>query len=292
MTLTSAAIDTLSANPATAPTAASGIGAAFAAAKAAGRTAIMPFVTVGYPDLPTSEQSILGLVEGGADVIEIGVPFSDPLADGTTVQRSSQIALQGGIRLVDCIALVRRLREEHGVTTPFIFMGYYNPIFQMGVERCVQECAAAGVDGFIVPDLPAEESDDLAGACRAHGRDLIFLVAPTSTDRRLRDMAEKASGFVYCVSVTGTTGARDAISDELPAYIARVRAATDLPLAIGFGISTPEHVRYYGELVEGAIVGSALINYLDGFGPDECRVAAASYVRYLRGDGEPMEPGA
>jgi tryptophan synthase alpha chain len=191
------------------------------------------------------------------------------------------MALAAGTRLVDCIDLVRKMRELHGVTTPLILFGYYNPFFQMGIAECVAACAAAGVDGFIIPDLPAEESADFAAACRAHGRDLIFLVAPTSTDARLQDMAEKASGFVYCVSVTGTTGARDQISDELPAYIARVRAATDLPLAIGFGISTPEHVRFYGELVEGAVIGSALINYLDRFAPAERRAAAAAYLRYL-----------
>lgn len=262
----------------------SGIAAAFAASKAAGQTALVPFITAGYPDLETTEQTLLGLVEGGATAIELGVPFSDPLADGPTIQRTSQAALAAGTRLVDCIELVRKLREVHGIQTPLILFGYYNPFFQMGVETCVATCAAAGVDGFIIPDLPAEESAEIAAACRAHGRDLIFLVAPTSTDARLRDMAEKASGFVYCVSVTGTTGARDQISDDLPGYIARVRAATDLPLAIGFGISTPEHVRFYGALVEGSVVGSALINHLDGFPPAERRPAAAAYMRYLRGD--------
>ena len=270
----------------------SGIAAAFAAHKAAGRTAIVPFITAGYPDMETTEQTLLGLIEGGAAVIEVGVPFSDPLADGPTVQRTSQVALAAGTRLVDCIDLVRRMRGVHGVTTPLILFGYYNPFFQMGIEECVAACAAAGVDGYIVPDLPADESADFAAACRAHGRDLIFLVAPTSTDARLQDMATKASGFVYCVSVTGTTGARDKISEELPAYIARVRAATDLPLAIGFGVSTPEHVRFYGELVEGAVVGSALINYLDRFEPADRRAAATAYMRYLRGEADLPEPGA
>jgi len=260
------------------------IGAAFAASKAAGQTALVPFITAGYPDMETTEQTLLGLIEGGATGIELGVPFSDPLADGPTIQRTSQAALAAGTRLVDCIDLVRKMRTVHDVTTPLILFGYYNPFFQMGVDACVAACAAAGVDGFIIPDLPAEESAEIAAACRAHGRDLIFLVAPTSTESRLRDMAEKASGFVYCVSVTGTTGARDQISEDLPGYVARVRAATDLPLAIGFGISTPEHVRFYGELVEGAIVGSALINHLDQFPPAERRAAAAAYMRYLRGD--------
>lgn len=287
---------TVTSSAATAPTSApitpSGIAAAFAACKAAGQTALVPFITAGYPDMETTEQSLLGLIEGGATVIEVGVPFSDPLADGPTVQRTSQAALAAGTRLVDCIDLVRRMREVHGVTTPLILFGYYNPFFQMGIEECVAACAAAGVDGYIIPDLPAEESAEFAAACRANDRDLIFLVAPTSTDARLQDMAEKASGFVYCVSVTGTTGARESISDELPAYIARVRAATDLPLAIGFGVSTPEHVRFYGNLVEGSVVGSALINFLDQFEPAERRKAASAYMRYLRGDIDLPEPGA
>ncbi len=269
----------------------SGIAAAFAVAKANNETALVPFITAGYPDLETTEQTLLGLIEGGAAVIELGVPFSDPLADGPTIQRTSQAALAAGTRLVDCIDLVQKMRQVHAVTTPLILFGYYNPFFQMGIENCVAICAAAGVDGFIIPDLPAEESADFAAACRAHGRDLIFLVAPTSTDARLQDMAEKASGFVYCVSVTGTTGARDQISDDLPGYIARVRAATDLPLAIGFGISTPEHVRFYAKLVEGAVIGSALINHLDTVPPSERRAAAAAFMRYLRGDAPPTTIG-
>jgi tryptophan synthase alpha chain len=260
------------------------IGAAFAKAKAEGRTALLPFVTAGYPDMATCEAIVPALVRGGADLVEIGVPFSDPLADGTTIQRTSQIALDNGTRLVDCIALARRLREAHGLTVPLILMGYYNPFLRYGLERCVEECAAAAVDGFIVPDLPAEESDEFGEVCRRHGRDLIFLVAPTSTEARLRAVAARASGFVYCVSLTGVTGARDHLSDELPAYIGRVRAATEgrLPLAIGFGISTAEHVRRVGEVADGAIVASALINHLDRFAPAEQPAQAEAFVRGLR----------
>jgi tryptophan synthase alpha chain len=258
------------------------IGAAFATAKAAGRTALLPFVTAGYPDTATCEAIVPALVRGGADVVEIGVPFSDPLADGTTIQRTSQIALENGTRLSDCIALVRRLRQDHGITIPLILMGYCNPFFRYGLADCVADSAEAGVDGFIIPDLPAEESDEVSATCRAHGRDLIFLVAPTSTDARLRQVAERASGFVYCVSLTGVTGARDHLSPELPAYIGRVRAATDLPLAIGFGVSTAEHVRQVGRVADGAIVASALINHLDRFPAAEQPAQAEAFVRGLR----------
>jgi tryptophan synthase alpha chain len=232
--------------------------------------------------MATCEAIVPRLVAGGADLIEIGVPFSDPLADGTTIQRTSQAALDNGTRLVDCIELVGRLRREHGVAVPLILMGYYNPFLRYGLDRCVADCATAGVDGFIVPDLPAEESADLVAACREHGRDLIFLVAPTSTEARLRQVAERASGFVYCVSLTGVTGARDHLSDDLSAYIGRVRAATDLPLAIGFGISTAEHVYQVGRVADGAIVASALINHLDHYPKEEQPAQAEVFVRGLR----------
>lgn len=264
------------------PVAKSGIADAFARVKAEGRTAMMPFVTCGYPDLATSEDMIVALVEAGADLIEIGVPFSDPLADGTTVQRTSQVALTHGVRLADCFAMAGRLRER-GVTVPLVLMGYTNPLYQYGYDRAARGAAEIGVDGFIVPDLPAEESDDLLVACREHGRDLVFLVAPTSTDARLRIVAEKASGFIYCVSLTGVTGARADLAAGLPEYLGRVRAVTDLPLAVGFGISTAEHVRVVGQHADGAVVASAMINHADGFPAAEQPAAAAAFLRRLLG---------
>ena len=261
---------------------ASGVAAAFARAKAEGRTAIMPYVTAGYPSLAMTERLVPALVAGGADVIEIGVPFSDPLADGTTIQRTSQAALAQGVRLTDCLEVARRLRAA-GVDVPLVLMGYYNPILQYGPARVARDAAAVGVDGFIVPDLPTEESDELLAACRRYRRDLIFLVAPTSTDARLREVAERASGFVYCVSWTGVTGARDALP-SLDGYVARVRAHTDLPLAVGFGVSTTTHVRQIGKVADGAVVASALINHLDRFSPEEQPAAAEAFVRGLRGE--------
>lgn len=264
------------------------IPAAFAAAKAAGRTALIPFVTAGYPSLAATEATIPALVRGGADVIEIGVPFSDPLADGATIQRASQAALANGVTLTDCIALVRRLRADRGLTAALILFGYYNPILQYGPARFVADAAAAGADGFIVPDLPTEESGELLAACRAHGRDLIFLLAPTSTDARIADVAERASGFVYCVSLTGVTGGRQELPD-LAAYLGRVRQRTDLPLAVGFGISTAAHVRQVGALAEGAVVGSALIAHLDGVPVADQPAAAEAFMRALGGEGGPND---
>lgn len=259
------------------------IGEAFARCKAEGRIALIPFLTGGYPDMATVEATVPALVAAGADLIEIGVPFSDPLADGETVQRTSQGALANGTRFVDCLDLVRRLRRDHGIEVPIVLMGYVNPILQYGIERAAADAAEAGVDGFIVPDLPAEESDELLAACRKHDRDLIFLVAPTSTDERLAEVGRRASGFVYCVSLPGVTGARTVLSDELPAYLARVRATTDLPLAVGFGISTHEHVAAVGCVADGAVCASALLNHLESVPRDKQPQAAKLFIEGLRG---------
>ncbi len=246
------------------------------------RTALMPYLTVGYPDLATSEQILLAMVEAGADLIEVGTPFSDPLADGSTVQRTSQVSLEHGTRLRDCVALVERVRAA-GVTIPLMLMGYYNPIVKYGVEQYVTDCAAVGVDGFIVPDLPIEESHRLHTAAQEHDLDLIFMVAPTTNDERLDQVSNLGTGFVYCVAVTGVTGARGTMSATLAPYMQRVREHTDQPLAVGFGISSPEAVNQVGTMADGAIVGSALIDYMDEH-PDHMPAAAARFVRYLRGE--------
>lgn len=255
----------------------------FARCKAENRPALMPFVTAGYPTMEITEQIIHAIVEAGADLIEIGTPFSDPLADGTTVQRTSQVSLANGTTLKDCIALAKRVREA-GIEVPLMLMGYFNPVVKYGIERYVDDCAAAGIDGFIIPDLPIEESARIRDAAKQHGCDLIFMTAPTSTDERLRKVGELGGGFVYCVSVTGVTGARESLSDHLGDYMARVRSFTDLPLGVGFGISTPEHVREVGKVADGAIVASAMINYMDGFPQAEQPAAAARFVRYLKGE--------
>jgi tryptophan synthase alpha chain len=258
------------------------ITATFARCKDESRTALMPFVSAGYPTMDIAEQVIVSVIEAGADLIEIGTPFSDPLADGSTVQRTSQVALDNGTRLKDCIALAKRIRDR-GIDTPLMLMGYFNPILRYGLDRYAADCAAAGVDGFIVPDLPIESSASLRDAAQEHGIDLIFMLAPTSTEERMKKVGELGSGFVYCVSVTGVTGARQQLSASLGDYMARARQHIDLPLAVGFGISTPEHVQEVAKVADGAIVASAMINYTDQFPLEQQPAEAARFVRYLQG---------
>ncbi|HEY7782419.1 MAG TPA: tryptophan synthase subunit alpha [Ktedonobacterales bacterium] len=251
------------------------IGAAFARARGADRVALVPYVMAGYPDLATSEALAVGLAEAGADVLELGVPFSDPLADGATIQHAGQVALDHGATLGSCLDLAARLSAR--VNTPLVLMGYYNPIYSLGVDRFAEHAAASGVAGLIVPDLPPEEAGPLARAASAHGIELIYLVTPSSPDQRIAQVAQAAGatghGFVYCVSLSGVTGARTALPDQLGAFLARVRARTPLPLAVGFGVSRPEHVAAVGALADGAVMASTLIDAVDG-APERERVAA------------------
>lgn len=239
-----------------------------------------PFVTGGYPTLAQSEVLIHACVEGGADLLELGIPFSDPLADGATVQYTSQVALDGGTTLTDCLDLVRRVRAS-GITIPIVMMGYSNPFYQYGLDRLARDAAEAGVDGFIVPDLPIEESDEFRDPFAAAGLSLIFMVAPTSTDTRIAAAGQTASGFIYCVSLVGVTGARDHVSEELPDYLGRVRAQTDVPLVVGFGISQPEHVRQMTTFADGVIVASALINHIKDLPIEQQADATTAFVRDL-----------
>jgi tryptophan synthase alpha chain len=266
----------------TSPVATGRISELFARAKAEGRIALLPFVTIGYPTLAQSREVIKALVEAGADGLELGVPFSDPLADGATVQRTSQIALENGVTLRDALDLVRALRTEDGIDVPLVLMGYTNPFYQFGLAALAAEAQAVGVDGFIVPDLPIEEATEWTEALRSAGRDLVFMVAPTSTEKRLKDVAEVASGFIYCVSLVGVTGAREELADDLATYMGRVRAAIDVPLVIGFGISTPQHVAEVAGLADGVIVASALINYLDTLPLEEQVAGAISFTKALK----------
>jgi len=240
------------------------------------------YITAGYPGLESTPNLVRALVLGGADFIELGVPFSDPLADGATIQRASFQALENGVTLDYCLAVARGLRQA-GLQAPLIFMGYYNPFLQYGLERLVRACQEAGVDGLIVPDLPPEEAGDLSGRCRAASLDLIFMLAPTSTEDRIARVCQMASGFVYCVSLTGVTGARSHLSPAVAPFLARVRQHTSLPLAVGFGISTREHVQEVFRLAEAAVVGSALIDLIDRTPSGEQTAALASFVQDLKG---------
>lgn len=254
----------------------------FAAAKANGRTVFIPYITVGHPDRETVAAVVPALVAAGADIVELGVPFSDPLADGVVIQRSTQTALANGVTLDTCLDAVRRLRTA-GVTAPLVFLGYTNPIVQKGEEAFAAQAAAAGVDGVIVVDLPPEEAGDLRAACDRHGIALIAMLAPTSTDARIAQVAALATGFVYCVGLTGVTGARDALATDLAGFLARVRAKVSVPIAVGFGISRPEHVAAIGAMADGVAVGSALVRRLDELPAPERASGAAALVRWMTG---------
>jgi len=254
------------------------IGAAFAGAQEAGRAALMPYWTLGYPDLSTSVEVVVAIAGAGADLIELGLPFSDPLADGPTIQRSTQAALEQGASVRRCLEMVAAMRAR-GVTCPLMLMGYVNPILAFGVERFVAQAAEVGADGFIVPDLPPEEAGGMEAACQAYGRALVYLVAPTSSSERVALLAARTTGFLYLVSVAGVTGARATLPVHLAEFVQRVRRVAHTPLAVGFGIPTPEQVQAVGALVDGVIVGSALINTVDG--QADPAGAAADFVRRL-----------
>jgi tryptophan synthase alpha chain len=239
----------------------------------------MPYVMMGYPQRESALELVPALVEAGADLIELGVPFSDPLADGATIQSASHQALANGMTFLHCLEQAAALRSR-GVTVPFVLMGYYNPIFQRGLTRFAEDAAAAGVDGLIVPDLLPEESDPLRSALHSQGIDLIFLVSPMSDDRRTRFVAGYSSGFLYLVSLVGVTGARDQLPQSLESLVTRARRATDLPLAVGFGISTPDQASRVAHIADGVIVGSALVSAIGA--AKEPPKAARTLVASLR----------
>jgi tryptophan synthase alpha chain len=241
-----------------------------------GRIALMPYLFVGYPTVDATVELASALAEAGADIFELGVPYSDPLADGATIQHATHVALANGVTPRLCLEVASKIRQN--TTVPIALMSYYNPIARYGDGRFCQDAARAGVDGLLVPDLPPEESDDLREAADRSRLDLSGFAAPTSTDERLRLVARAASGFVYCVALAGVTGARASLSEGLPAYLDRVRRFVDLPLAVGFGISRPEHVQVVAAHADGAIVASALIDRLDSLPPAERLSGATAYV--------------
>ena len=233
----------------------------FAALRDSGELGIVAYVTAGDPSLDATHKFVLALAEAGADVIELGVPFSDPLADGPTIQRASERALKSGTTLASVIDLVRQIRQSSEV--PLVLFSYYNPVLQMGLEKFAAGASSAGADGVLITDLTPEESDDHRRILAAHHLDTIFLGAPTSTDERLAKIAAASSGFLYLISRTGVTGAKDALPDDLPALLRRARRVTQLPIAVGFGISLPGHVSVLGGLADAAVVGSALVSEIE-----------------------------
>jgi tryptophan synthase alpha chain len=254
----------------------------FETIRSRGSPGIIPFVTVGFPDMQTTLELVPALVEAGADIVELGVPFSDPLADGPTIQHSSYQALQNGVTLEKCIEISSILRGQ-GVIVPLVLMGYYNPILSYGISRFAREAGKAGVNGIIVPDLPPEESGPLRDECNKSTIDMVYLLAPTSTNERIAMACAKASGFIYCVSVTGVTGARDELPEGAGQLVDRIRKYTDLPIAVGFGISRRLHIEAVAKYADAAVVGSALGNVIDSVSTDRVVSKASEFIASLAG---------
>lgn len=253
----------------------------FAELRAAGELGIVAYITAGDPSLDATLKFVLALAEAGADLIELGVPFSDPVADGPTIQRASERALKSGTSLRGVIDLVRRIREASQV--PLVLFSYFNPILQMGLEKFASSAAQAGADGVLTTDLIPEESGDYRRILHAHNLDTIFLAAPTSDDERLEKISTASSGFLYLISRTGVTGAKDALPDDLPGLLRRVHKFTQLPVAVGFGISLPGHVSILGGLADAAVVGSALVSEIEKASSIEAAATAlADRVRSLK----------
>jgi len=245
--------------------------------KRQGKKALIAYVTVGYPGIEATMEVVPMLAESGCDIVELGIPFSDPLADGATIQQASFCALQNGITPKHCIELVRQLRQE--VNIPLVFMTYYNPVFKYGIEKFCCDSAEAGVNGIIVPDLPPDEGSELETISHKQGIDLIYLLAPTSTEERIEMVARKSSGFIYLVSVTGTTGARESLATDLGELVAGIKKKTSKPICVGFGISTPQQAEQVASVADGVIVGSQIIKLMQA---EDNFKSVCGFVKELR----------
>ena len=234
----------------------------FKTAQSSKHKALIAYLTVGYPTADATLEIAQALVDGGCDMIELGIPFSDPLADGATIQRASQRALESGVTPSKCLEVAAALRKR--VDIPLLFMGYYNPMLHYGLDKFCAASRKAGIDGFIIPDLPPDEGGEAEIVMKKHGLDLVYLVAPTSdTDKRLRFVAGRANGFIYVVSLKGVTGARSTMSTDIGDFVSRVRKVTDKPLCVGFGISTPEQAQRVAGLADGVIIGSRILDIIE-----------------------------
>jgi tryptophan synthase alpha chain len=248
----------------------------FARLRAAGRKAFVAFVTAGDPSLERTVEIALALDEAGADVLELGVPFSDPLADGPVIQRSSERALRKGTRLVDVLEVVRRIRARSDL--PLLLFSYFNPLLRHGLPALARDAASAGADAVLVTDLPPEEANGWLGTAREASLDTVFMAAPTSPEARLRRVAEASRGFVYAVSRMGVTGERDVISEDAAPLVGRLKALTREPIVLGFGLSTPQQVRAAADVADGVVVGSALVRFLE----EHPQGDVAGHVRWLK----------
>ncbi|MHB9132784.1 MAG: tryptophan synthase subunit alpha [Armatimonadota bacterium] len=258
----------------------SDIAVRFAECRARGEGALVAYLMAGDPDAGRGLTALCAVAAGGADVIELGVPFSDPMADGRVIELAAIRALQAGIHLPEIFAMVKAFRKEYD--TPLLFMTYWNPILQYGIERTCREATAAGVDGLLISDLPPEEAADWLAAARAAKLDTIFLLGPTSPESRIRLVIQEGSGFIYCISRLGVTGARTELPPDLFALIDKIKALTDKPVAVGFGISTPEHVAQVCSHADGAIVGSALVKTIADNADGDLYGAVTEFVHSLK----------
>jgi len=253
----------------------------FRALAEAGELGLIAYITAGDPSLRASETIVCAAAEAGADIIELGVAFSDPVADGPTIQRASERALRSATTLAGVLELVGRIRAHSDV--PLVLFSYFNPILQMGLKKFAEAAAERGADGVLATDLTPEEAGEYRAVLQAHHLDTIFLAAPTSTDERLAQIAKMSTGFLYLISRTGVTGAREALPEELPALVRRARKFTSLPIAVGFGISLPTHVTVLGGIADAAVVGSALVGEIENAASaDEAAAAVAARVRLLK----------
>lgn len=247
----------------------------------AGRKALIPYITAGDPTPALTVPLMRALVEAGADILELGVPFSDPMADGPVVQRSSERALKQGVGLADVLAMARDFRHQNS-QTPLVLMGYANPIEAMGAERFVREAGAAGVDGVIVVDYPPEECEPFAALAKANGIDPIFLLAPTSTELRIQQVARVGGGFLYYVSLRGVTGAGHLDLDDVASRIPRIRAATRLPIGVGFGIRDAESARRVAQCADAVVIGSRIIQEIEAAGPEHAVARVKALLKPIR----------
>ena len=239
--------------------------------------ALIAYITVGYPSIEATLEVVPLLASNGCDIVELGIPFSDPLADGATIQKASYQALQQGTTPELCLEVAHKLHQK--IATPLVFMTYYNPVFNFGLEAFCRSCAEAGVSGLIIPDLPPEEGEDLEVITRKHSLDLIYLLAPTSTKERIAVVAERSRGFIYLVSLTGVTGARQTLPPELESFVKRVRQKAKQPLCVGFGVSNPEQAGRIARIADGVIVGSRIIQLMEA---DESMASVANFAGELR----------
>jgi tryptophan synthase alpha chain len=253
----------------------------FKVLKSEGRTGLVPFITAGDPNLGRTLELLNVLAKAGSDVIELGMPFSDPMADGPTIQAASERALKNDFGISEVLSLVEKFRENHD--TPVLLFGYYNPVFIYGEERLISEAEEAGVDGLLIVDLPPEEGETLRGFAGNAGLDMIYLVAPTTPDDRMAEIAEVAGGFIYYVCVTGVTGERASVSLTIPRDVKRIKKHSDLPVAVGFGISTPDQAAEVAREADAVVVGSAIVSIIGKYGDtDEMVKKVDEFIRSLR----------